>query len=319
MSENSSISWTDATWGPSYGCSRVSSGCVNCYAEQVVATLPRKFKEKNPKAFEFYSGLTRDTPTGPRWTGIIKLHEDHLLQPLRWQKPRRIFVNSLSDVFHENISTHDILLVFATMALAKHHTFQLLTKRPERMKNILSSFSKWEEFSDSLRSAVSKSSVFCLNPNYNQWYDTLQHNIAWPLPNVWIGVSVEDQKAADERIPLLMDTPASIRFLSCEPLIAPVDLTPFFAFIDRNGEPSGLRRKHPDWVIVGGESGPNFRPMHMEWARSLRDQCKEAGVAFFFKQQSAVKAGQKHYIEELDETHTVIQEFPKEGKNNESL
>lgn len=282
MSDKTQISWTDATWNPIYGCSRVSKGCERCYAEEVVAALPRKFKERNPEAFNFYSGLTKDTPNGPRWTGVVKVHEGHLLQPLRWTESRRIFVNSLSDLFHERLSISDIARVFAVMASAPKHTFQVLTKRPRIMQELLSDPS----FKESVRTRPGGLAERC----HTDW------QIPWPLPNVWLGVSVEDQRAADERIPLLLQTPAAVRFLSCEPLLGPIQ----FPSLQGIG-----------WAIVGGESGPSFRPMDYKWAQSIWDQCKAAKVAFFYKQDAARKAGQLQYPVETYEEFGARQ-FPGE-------
>jgi protein gp37 len=312
MSTTTNISWTDSTWNPLYGCSRVSEGCRNCYAEQVVATLPRKFEGKNPKAFAFFSGLTKETTSGPRWTGVVKVHEGHLIEPLGWQKPRRVFVNSLSDLFHENVSDETIERIFAVMALAHWHTFQVLTKRPARMQALLSDPSFWDrlQMGASFQNANHKHER---NPRLGK-----QHpGISWPLKNVWLGVSVEGQKAANERIPLLQQTPAAVRFLSCEPLLGPVDLQRFMSepvlshcpeveeFGDSACEgcpgPSPecpgvyVQRGGVDWVIVGGESGPGFRPMDYAWAQNIWDQCKAASVPFFYKQNANKKAGQLSY------------------------
>lgn len=227
------IEWTDTVWNPTTGCTKVSEGCRNCYAFELHDRRHKAWKDGNwanaPKQYhKSFSG--------------IQLFPDRLDMPFSWKKPRRVFVNSMSDLFHEEVPFTFIEYVFATMALAKQHTFQVLTKRPERM---LEFFKK------------------CVFNGHYPGYE--------PLPNVWLGTSVENQKAADERIPLLLDTPAAVRFLSCEPLLGTVDL----------GCDTG-REIH--WVITGGESGQNARPMHQDWARSLRDQCQDKGIPFFFKQ-----------------------------------
>lgn len=256
MANNSSIEWTDATWNPIVGCSRVSEGCRNCYAE--------RFAHRWAGTVETYKGVVESTPNGSRWTGNVKFIESRLDQPLRWRKPRRIFVNSMSDLFHENVPDEWIDRIFAVMALSPQHTFQILTKRPERMLEYFNA----ERFGY-IEAIARKIHGKPLPPG------TV---MPWPLPNVWLGVSVENQKAADERIPLLLQTPAAVRFLSCEPLLGPVDLTRFSAHpLVPNAIPI-------DWVIAGGESGPGARPMHPDWVRELRDHCQAAGVPFFFKQ-----------------------------------
>ena len=240
MSDKTKIEWTDATWNPVTGCTKVSEGCDHCYAE----TIAHRFAgtAAYPNGFD------------------VTLRPERLDQPLRWQRPRRIFVNSMSDLFHKDVPDEYIARVFAVMALAPHHTFQVLTKRPGRMRSLLNS--------QAFRQALDE----------ELWgYGVAE--TAWPLPNVWLGTSVENQKWADVRIPQLLATPAAVRFLSCEPLLGPVDL---FAWnIDR-----GAR---VDWVIVGGESGPHARPMHPDWARHLRDDCLTAGIAFHFKQWGGVR------------------------------
>lgn len=254
MSDKSNIEWTDATWNPLRGCTKVSEGCRNCYAAGVAA----RFSGPGMP----YEGLAEMTPHGPNWTGKIKLVPDKLEQPLEWKRPRKIFVNSMSDLFHESVPFDYIDQVFVVMALAKQHTFQILTKRPERM-------------------------VEWFNRDPADVDDALFPFRAkrWPLPNVWLGVSVENQKAVDERIRHLLQTPAAVRFLSMEPLLGEVNLEFNVQFEHPDNEGYGVDAiKGLDWVIVGGESGPHARPMHPDWARDIRDQCQAAGVPFFFKQ-----------------------------------
>ena len=260
MSANSKIEWTDATWNPIVGCTRVSEGCMNCYAERFAARFPDRF-----------GGVSRMTEYGPRWTGKIVLRPEALNLPLRWRKQRRIFVNSMSDLFHENVEFAHIVAIFRVMAIAQHHTFQILTKRPQRMLEVM----------NLLPEALKTIFPAEKHPEVNA--------PGWPLPNVWLGVSVENQRAADERIPLLLQTPAAVRFLSCEPLLGPVDLKPYlepYIRTKHDGSKRGTVWADPgiDWIIVGGESGPGARPMHPDWVRSIRDQCKAAEVPFFFKQ-----------------------------------
>jgi len=204
------------------------------------------------------------------WTGAVDLSNDSQVRaPLKWKRPRRIFVNSMSDLFHDGLPDAAIDQVFAVMAAAPQHTFQVLTKRPARMKAYVGG---------ALRR------VPLLAPGIM---------VPWPLPNVWLGVSAERQREADERIPLLLATPAAKRFISAEPLLGPLCLDealmdghPGRTDIDGPRGMHYLRHGTPrvDWIIAGGESGPGARPMHPDWARSLRDQCSRAGVPFFFKQ-----------------------------------
>jgi protein gp37 len=273
MSGESSIEWTDATWNPIRGCSRVSPGCENCYAERTAARFGGKGLA--------YEGLATIGKNGPRWTGAVQLVMEHLDDPIRWRRGRRIFVNSMSDLFHERLTDETIALVFAVMAMAPHHTFQVLTKRPERME-------AWFASGRDLTVAGIKAlaTMGKLGARWKQ--DAFPELPAWPLPNVWLGTTVEDQKRADERIPHLLSTPAAVRFLSCDPLLEHVDL---FAFLktdlrDRSlvalGAAPGV-----DWCIVGGESGPGARGFSVEWARSIVKQCRAAGVPVFVKQMGA--------------------------------
>lgn len=226
MGDRSLIEWTDATWNPVSGCTKLSRGCKFCYAEKLFA---------------------RPYPGRP-FTDVRE-HPDRLDQPLRWKRPRRIFVNSMSDLFHERVDEEFICGVFRIMAMCPQHTFQVLTKRPARMRSML------ERLEGEVRDAVK--------------YEPIAETLQWPLPHVWLGVSVEDQAAADERIRLLAETSAAVRFLSCEPLLGLID----------------LRLGGIDWVIAGGESGSQkVAPCRPDWVRSVRDQCVAAGVPFFFKQ-----------------------------------
>lgn len=277
MSDKTNISWTEATWNPLRGCSKVSDGCRNCYAEGMAARF------SGP-------GLPYEgTITDGRWNGQIRLVPEVLQQPLRWQRPRRIFVNSMSDLFHKEVPQDYIDKVFAVMALAPRHTFQILTKRPDRMKNYLQGLEK-RGTAATLGYAAELVTGDEIAHHYvnNRILAGATDKPGWPLKNVWLGVSVENQMAADERIPLLLQTPAAVRFLSCEPLLGPVDLFQAGALT------GGLVNENEfdahgniDWVIAGGESGHGARPMHPDWVRSLRDQCQAAGVAFHFKQWGA--------------------------------
>lgn len=262
MSDKTKIEWSDATWNPVTGCTKVSEGCRHCYA----ATLAERFRGTPGHYFENGFDLT--------------LRPDKLDQPLKWKRPRKIFVNSMSDLFHKDIPDYFIKQVFSIMGAAKQHSFQVLTKRPERMKEIVQSMI-----------------------NENDFATIEGEEVPLPYPNVLLGVSVEDQKSADERIPLLVQTPAAIRFLSCEPLLGEVNLRKWLPISNReayeeaagmgldpmffsfnNIDPNAIPKPNLQWIIAGGESGHGARPMHPEWARCLRDQCQDAGVSFFFKQ-----------------------------------
>lgn len=271
MSDKTGIEWTDATWNPVTGCIEVSPGCDHCYAK----TFAERFRGTEGHYFEH--GFD------------VQLRPEKLDQPLRWRRPRRIFVNSMSDLFHDQVPDDYIAKVFAVMCHANHHTFQVLTKRHARMRSLLSS--------DAFRELVFTSSE--LDPRSPDGSTDILTDY-WPLPNVWLGVSAENQQWADIRISALLDTPAAVRFISAEPLLGRVDLLGTSAqpgpAIIRTGvqtRPSGPwgpaeydydDQVGIDWVIVGGESGRLARPMHPDWARSLRDQCQAAGVAFLFKQ-----------------------------------
>lgn len=237
MADKTGIEWTDATWNPIAGCTIVSKGCTHCYAMHMAARLEAM---RQPK----YAGLTKVVNGNTVWTGKIAVAgEPGFRQPLRWKKPRRIFVNSMSDLFHDDVDAETINRIMAIMVLTPQHTYQVLTKRPATMRAYLTG-----------------------------WYQ--KHGFA-PLPNVWLGVSVEDQATANERIPLLLNTPAAVRWISAEPLLGPVLLP---------GLDGPIGATVLDWVVVGGESGPDARPMHPDWARDIRDDCKAAGTPFFFKQ-----------------------------------
>jgi protein gp37 len=279
MGDNSKIEWTEATWNPIVGCSIVSPGCTNCYA----MTFAGNRLDGNPKT-PHYAGTTQKSKAGPVWTGKVALApESKLLEPLRWKRSRMIFVNSMGDLFHESVPDAWIDQVFAVMALCPQHTFQVLTKRAERIRDYVSN-----GHDGTLEAAR------LLSQNMSDRFR--DRPIFWPLPNVWLGVSAEDQRRADERIPHLLETPAAVRFVSAEPLLGLINLG-MIACPDRAGwlcplsgehqlQPAHAdhRGTHLDWIIVGGESGSGARPMHPDWARSIRDQCQAAGVPFFFKQ-----------------------------------
>lgn len=256
MSRKSKIEWTNNTWNPVTGCSKVSEGCKNCYAERDWKRLSAP-----TRGLPLKHGNTRNIYTGRPFTDV-RCHPERLDQPLRWKKPKRIFVNSMSDLFHESVPEPFLNEIFGVMSLCPQHTFQILTKRPERMMTYLSQ----GDIEDLIRDGQFQIAKEVVDP-WEYEYEIEEY----PLPNVWLGVSVEDQHTADERIPLLLQTPVEIRWVSVEPLLGSVNLSSF------------LYGKI-DWAVCGGESGPNARPMRADWARSVRDQCIAADVPFFFKQ-----------------------------------
>jgi len=230
MSGPTKIEWTDFTWSPVAGCTKVSAGCAHCYAERMATRLAGR------------AGYPAQHPFA------VTLHPDRLDEPLHWRKPRRIFVCSMSDLFHPEVPDEFIFRVWQTIAATPWHTYMILTKRPERM--------------------AARVPVFC--------------GAQWVAPNLWLGTSIEDQATADERIPHLLRCPAAVRFISYEPALGPVDFGDNLVYIcGPTCTEAGLGI---NWVIAGGESGPNARPAHPDWFRSVRNQCQAAGVPFFFKQ-----------------------------------
>ena len=281
MGATSKIEWTEATWNPirarnirtgkvGWHCEHATTGCEHCYAEAINKRL----------------GTGLPFKPGHLQAGDIELFLDEamLLAPLRWKKPRKIFVGSMTDLFASFVADAWLDRIFAVMALCPQHTFQVLTKRSMRMREYLSR----EDLPNRLAWEVTAKVMNAWRPGWkSEAVDGPYRSRAiaafakWPLPNLWLGVSAERQEEADERIPLLLQTPAAVRFLSAEPLLGPIDLThtcmPGY---------STTMSANLDWVIGGGESGSNARPMHPDWARSLRDQCAAAGVPFFFKQMT---------------------------------
>lgn len=227
MADKTGIQWTEATWNPIVGCSVISAGCKNCYAMPEAARLERMGLMK-------YVNLTTDTKVGPVWNGNVALDERSLDQPLRWKRPRLIFVNSMSDLFHEALTFAQIDQVFAVMALAPQHTFQVVTKRSARMLDYLSDPGTPDRIAQAAlligRDLLALLIGRDLRPGHPGWWESNWRKAngsivpIWPLPNLWLGVSVEDQDAAEDRIPHLLGAPATLRFLSCEPLLGPVDL-----------------------------------------------------------------------------------------------
>lgn len=264
---STAIQWTDETWNPVTGCAKVSPGCAHCYAETVAARFwPTQYPQipiEKPSDLDATCTFTRD-----RQFTDVQCHEDRLDQPLRWKKPRRIFVNSMSDLFHEAVPDVFIERVFSVMALSERHTFQVLTKRPARM---LAWFRARRHDVKNYVILQTEKAGECLYAH------------PWPLPNVWLGVSVENQHFADERIPLLLQTPAVVRFISAEPLLGPVDLSCGYWL---ECEP-GLSLPTLDWIIVGGESGKGARPCDVQWVRSIVRQGQRSRLPVFVKQLGA--------------------------------
>jgi protein gp37 len=317
VGDKSAIEWTDATWNPVTGCTKVSPGCAHCYAE----TFAKRGLGRFAKA-----------PLSSREFTDVRCHEDAIEQPLHWRKPRRIFVNSMSDLFHEDVPDAFIDRVFAVMALAPWHTFQILTKRAERMREYCSALT-FERVRVWMNRAADGDELtmptaaggFVLNFKENLTtiarrtkksiyrFDPLAMPTITPpppFPNVWLGVSVENQHFADERIPLLLRTPAAVRFISAEPLLGPINLRGWgnpgwvcgrcheFQSNDHEAcrkcgaeNPFNDSIGRLDWVIVGGESGPGARPFDLAWGRSIIEQCKAAGVPVFVKQLGAKPFG----------------------------
>lgn len=301
----SKIEWTDETWNPTTGCTWASPGCDNCYAVRMTRRLAAMGQAK-------YQGLT----TAKHFNGVVKTHDDELSKPLRWKKPRMVFVDSMSDLFHRDVPFEFIDKVFAVMAVSGRHTYQVLTKRPDRAAEYVDylchmgeTYPAWETLYDAdyerrkpefhelekqdereLRQAIAESPDEADDSDEDSWdskfdaeFDAHRKRfeaLPWPLPNVWLGTSVESRDVL-HRIDDLAKCPASVLFLSCEPLLEDLgDIRPHLRQLIKSvgGDPARV------WVIVGGESGPKARPMHPDWVRSIRDQCQAAGVRFFFKQ-----------------------------------
>ncbi|PTR05380.1 MULTISPECIES: phage Gp37/Gp68 family protein [unclassified Novosphingobium] len=309
---DTAIEWASKVWNPVVGCSLQSPGCTNCYAMRMAWRL----QAMAPKAdgtgnygLTHYEGTVQESRGGPVWTGKVNVAPDNVfLAPLRRKKPTDYFVNSMSDLFHPAVPFEVVDRVFAVMALSPQHIFKVLTKRSDQMRAYLGDPATPVRVAAqiivlAMRPDLPKLNILpALAPRAREEDPEIA---VWPLPNVWAGVSVEDQRRADERIPDLLAAPAAVRWISAEPLLGPVRLDHVKMFdheTPEGGREAGWesalngKRFDPwsdgetdgwpkiDWVIVGGESGPSARPMHPAWARSLRDQCASAGVQFLFKQ-----------------------------------
>jgi len=261
------IEWTHRpgtigeTWNPVTGCSAVSEGCEHCYARRMAHRLAgRCGYPEAPHEFD------------------VTLHGDRLEQPLHWKKPRTVFVVSMGDLFHKEVPFEYIAHVWANMYIAKKHAFIVLTKRPKRMLEFLSDCGNWEGWITHDGTPPK---------GYGGTGIVVGNSDNWPLRNVWLGVTAENQRTADERIPILLEIPAPVHFVSVEPMLGPVNIAKWLGYYYRTQPDGGYDAGGLDWVIAGGESGPGARPMHPDWVRGLRDQCQEAAVPFFFKQWGA--------------------------------
>ncbi len=287
MTATTKIEWTDATWPVVTGCSPVSDGCRNCYAARLAAGRLKH----HPR----YQGLTEIRSGRPVFNGTVRLNPDVLKQPMHWKRPRRVFVASMGDLFHPDVPDDFIVKTFAVMAASPQHKYQVLTKRPSRQREFIEWLGKSIKPLEAAAREMGHSFTFQGIPLLN-----------WPLNNVWLGVSVEDQPSADERIPLLLDTPAAIRFVSYEPVLEAVDFSPWLPLCWDETCRGRLKYRGPDWVcrrcemtdqnvcgnsldwiIAGGESGPGARPFDLAWARDVIAQCWAAGVPVFVKQMGS--------------------------------
>lgn len=255
MADRSKIEWCDATWNPITGCSPVSEGCANCYAARTVMRFPRLHGADNCNQGCCYPH--------PRPFGKINFHPDRLDAPRHWKKPRRIFVCSMGDLFHEDVPMDWVIEnVLPVIDSNRRHTFMFLTKRPKRMRAVMEHY-------------------------YRNDCEAIGYAV--PSENLWLGVTAENQAWADERIPILLQTPAAKRFVSVEPMLGPMGLCALLSHCPEHDFPAGFcvgpcpSRREIDWVILGGETGAGARALHPHWAENLRDQCVESGVPFFFK------------------------------------
>jgi len=293
------IEWTEETWNPATGCTKVSPGCAHCYAE----ALTKRYAGSPgwPETFEPWI-LGNET---------VFLHPERLEKPFSWKTPRRVFVNSMSDLFHEAIPDGFIDRVFAVMALAQQHVFQVLTKRPERMRAYFADIDQRiydiggeaQGMAEGIGGNLPKHYADFVDHSFlSDWLPSL------PLPNVWLGVSVENQRWADERIPILLDTPAAVRFISAEPLLGPIDLMPYLDAKYGYSAFFYLKERALSWIIVGGESGPRHRPFDPDWARRILHQTRAFQIPAFIKQLGGARPGTR--LEDLPEDLRV-REYPR--------
>lgn len=270
MADKTSIEWTDATWQIVTGCSVVSPGCTNCYAMRLAGTRLQHHHSRRD--------LTTKTKAGPVWNGKVRFNAGWATQPLQWKKPRDIFVAAHGDLFHDSVQRWMLVRVFVVMAIAQRHRFQVLTKRADNMRR----FCLW------LQTDEGRAELEAAARAIGHTFEFEGRSfLTLPLPNVWLGVSAEDQTRLDERAEHLSATPAAVRWISAEPLLGPIDAE---------------RHMHAiDWIVAGGESGPKARPSHPDWFRALRSRCVANVVPFFFKQW-----GEWAPIERTPDVHTKL-------------
>ncbi|WP_100904485.1 DUF5131 family protein [Nostoc flagelliforme] len=295
MSTN--IEWTDETWNIIVGCSRISSGCQQCYAATAA---------KSPRLQQFpqYQAVSI-------WDGTVQFVESQLIKPLHWKKPKNIFVCSMADLFHENVPFEWIDQVMAVIALCPQHTFQVLTKRPERALEYFSQQSLWVKWYEAAQNFLWDA----IGEKFGELINLQQYFIGqpFPLPNVWLGASTENQQMANKRIPILLQIPCSVRFLSCEPLLEDIDLRQGGAIqkLISDSYEWELVNEDIQWIVVGGESGPNSRPCHIEWLESIVQQCQQSNTKVFVKQlgANAIFGGQQ--FKTRNKKGGDIEEFPE--------
>lgn len=264
MSERTKIEWTNTTWNVICGCTKVSEGCRNCFAQELHNRRRKAYLAGKKMPLQYAEPFSK-----------IQIFEERLTQPLKWKKSRMIFADSVSDLFHAEVPDELLDRMFAVMTLTPQHTYQVLTKRPDRM---LAYFRGLEQ--RDVAHVFGKATFHVTADEEAEYYVHDRLAAEWPLPNVWLGVSMEDQQTADMRIPLLLETPSAVRFLSCEPLLGTIDLLEYYG---DEREPHGQYFDHVDWVIVGAETGTQARPVHPDWICNLRDQCVANQIPFFFK------------------------------------
>jgi protein gp37 len=296
MSTN--IQWCDETWNVIVGCSRISSGCQQCYAATAA---------KSPRLQQF-----PQYQTVSNWDGTVQFVESQLIKPLHWKKTKNIFVCSMADLFHENVPFEWIDQVMAVIALCPQHTFQVLTKRTLRALEYFSQQSLWVKWYEAAQNFLWGE----IGENFGGLINLQQYFIdqPFPLPNLWLGTSTENQQMADKRIPILLQIPAAIRFLSCEPLLEEIDFRQAGAIqkLISDSYEWELVNEDIQWIVVGGESGPNSRPCHIEWLESIVQQCHAAKTPVFVKQlgANAIFGGQR--FKTRDKKGGDIEEFPQE-------
>lgn len=309
MSTDTKIEWADKTWGVVLGCKKVGdgplSGCANCYA---IRTVHRLAHNPNPKIGPLYQGLTREEDGELDWTGVVRTVPERLTDPLKWRNPARVFVNSQSDLYHPAVPVEFLTRVLAVMAVTPRHTYQVLTKRPAVMRKVMAD--------PSLHGAVDHLAAGIAHDNDLPYPE----DAPWPLPNLHLGVSVETQECANDRIPILLDTPAAVRWISAEPLLGPIDL-------DFLGGVSALSRDwagsaaggtgcpHPllDWVVVGCESGPDARPMDLAWAERIVKDCRYAGTPVLVKQLGTGPRGKATQDIDTFPPSLRVRQYPEVG------